>query len=77
MDGNTWIEPWQGVSGEQCGAPVSPHVGGSFTYTYSGNQLTVDGTGAHIGLAKVVNGSELGASSTVPTSRTYEVSIWF
>ena len=75
MDGNTWIEPWQGVSGEQCGAPVSPHVGGSFTYTYSGNQLTVDGTGAHIGLAKVVNGSELDASSvTVPTSRTYEIS---
>jgi hypothetical protein len=73
MDGNTWLETFQGVASEQCGAPVAPHDGsGSFTYTYTGTQLTVNGTGAHMGLPKVVNGGEISTGATVPTSITYE-----
>ena len=59
-DGNTWLEPFQGVISEQCGSPVAPHDGsGSYYYAYVNNQLTVNGTGAHLGLPKVVNGVKL------------------
>ena len=76
MDSNTWLEPFQGVTSEQCGSPVAPHDGsGSYTYTYSNNQLTVNGTGAHIGLAKVVNLGEISTGSPVPTSITYEITM--
>ena len=75
MDGSTWLEPWQGVSNEQCGSPVSPHDGsGSYTYTYSNNQLTVNGLGAHIGLPKAYNGGELTSPSGAVSSITYEIS---
>ena len=26
MNGSTWLEPWQGVSSDQHGAPVNPTV---------------------------------------------------
>ena len=75
MDGNTWLESWQGVASEQCGAPVAPHDGsGSYTYTYSNNQLTVNGTGAHIGLAKVTNAGEISAGAPVASTITYDIS---
>ena len=74
MDGSTWLESWQGVSSEQCGSPVAPHDGGSDTWSFSNNQLIVNGVGAHFGLPKAYNGGELDASATVPASRTYEVS---
>ena len=76
MDGNTWLEPFQGVTSEQCGNPVAPHDGsGPYTYVYTNNQLTVNGTGAHIGLAKVVNLGEISTGSPVPSSITYEISM--
>ena len=76
MDGNTWLEPFQGVTSEQCGPPVAPHDGsGSYTYVYNNNQLTVNGTGAHIGLPKVVNGGEISTGSPVPSSITYEITM--
>ena len=55
-----WMEifagTFQGVTSEQCGNPVAPHDGsGPYTFVYTNNQLTVNGIGAHIGLAKVVN----------------------
>ena len=62
MDGSTWLEGWQGVSGEECGTPVAPHVGGSFNYTYNDGVLTVFGAGAHLGLAKVTNQGEDGVA---------------
>ena len=34
MDGNTWLEPFQGVTSEQCGVPVAPHDGAGYN-TYS------------------------------------------
>ena len=55
MDGSTWLEGWQGVTAEQCGAPVAPHDGGSATWGFANDELTVSGSGAHIGLAKVHN----------------------
>ena len=76
MDGNTWLEPFQGVTSEQCGVPVAPHDGaGSNTYSFLNNQLTVYGTGAHIGLAKVVNLGEISTGSPVPMAITYEISM--
>ena len=76
MDGNTWLEPFQGVTSEQCGTPVAPHDGlGSYTYVYTNNQLTVNGTGAHIGLPKVVNGGEISTGAPVPSSITYEITM--
>ncbi|WP_299549257.1 PKD domain-containing protein [Seonamhaeicola sp.] len=70
----TWIEPWQGASAEECGAPVFPHDGtASATYVYdeSGGTITLNGKGAFLGLAKVVNGAELGSPSEAADSITY------
>lgn len=77
MDGATWLEDWQGVSPDQCGAPVAPHVGGAATYAYdaTAGTLTVDGLGAHIGLPKAVNGGQISTGAAVPTSRTYNIAI--
>jgi hypothetical protein len=75
MDGSTWIEGWQGVSPDACGTPVAPHNGvGPYTYTYSGGELTINGTGGHIGLAKVINGAELTNPANAPSSVTYQIS---
>jgi hypothetical protein len=75
QDGETWLEPWQGVEAESCGAPVAPHDGssaGSFAYDEAAETLTVRGTGSHIGLAKTVNGAEL-PNVAAPDSVTYSV----
>ena len=45
MDGNTWLEDWQGVTSEQCGTPVAPHDGsGTYTWAMSGDTLTITAT---------------------------------
>ncbi|WP_420601579.1 hypothetical protein [Flagellimonas sp.] len=72
----SWIEGWQGGS-EACGAPVAPHDGSaSATYTYNAGAgtLTIDGTGAYLGLPKAVNAGEL-PNVAVPTSITYNVTL--
>jgi hypothetical protein len=73
MDGSSWLEGWQGANPEACGALLAPHVGGAFTYSYSGGELTINGIGGHLGLAKAYNGGELGAATPVPASRTYQI----
>jgi hypothetical protein len=78
MDGSTWLEAWQGVAQDGCGVPVAPHDGTTnapFTYAYNSatGELTVNGVGAHLGLAKVINGSELSSPSLAPSSITYLV----
>ncbi|MDA9666091.1 fibronectin type III domain-containing protein, partial [Bacteroidota bacterium] len=73
MDGSTWLEGWQGVTAEQCGAPVAPHDGGSATWGFANDELTVSGSGAHIGLAKVHNGGENGLP--VNNQITYDISL--
>ncbi|MFM7467406.1 MAG: T9SS type A sorting domain-containing protein [Crocinitomicaceae bacterium] len=74
MDGNTWLEAWQGADPAACGTPVAPHNGvGPFTYSYSGGELTINGVGGHIGLAKVYNGGELTIPANAPASITYQI----
>ncbi len=71
---DTWVEGWQGGS-DACGAPVAPYDGSaSATYTYdsAAGTVTVNGTGAYIGLAKANNAGEL-PNVAVPTSITYNV----
>ena len=76
MDGSTWLEPWQGVVQEECGAPVAPHDGQTnapYTYAYDAmaGELTVNGVGAHMGLPKAINGAELTAPAQASASVTY------
>ena len=76
MGGSTWLEGWQGVAADGCGAPVAPHDGmpsSNYTYTYdaTAGTLTVNGVGAHIGLPKAYNGGELTSSAGAPASITY------
>ena len=85
MGDQTWLEPWQGVSAEECGAPVSPHDGssnGTYEYDESAGTLTLNGQGTFIGLPKVYNGCEIGADGCdistpgeAPSSITYDVSL--
>ena len=79
MQGETWVEPWQdGVNTDGCEAPVSPHDGSNdaASWSFEGNELTIHGVGAFLGLARVFNGGELQAGFTdndVPDSITYEI----
>ncbi|MEL6658983.1 MAG: T9SS type A sorting domain-containing protein [Bacteroidota bacterium] len=77
QDGSTWLEAWQGVSEDQCGAPVAPHDGSNAaTWVDNGDgTFTLTGTGAHVGLAKVHNGGELANPADAPSSVTYEYAI--
>ncbi|RZO20970.1 MAG: DUF5011 domain-containing protein [SAR92 clade bacterium] len=76
LGSDTWLEPFQRVDSEGCGAPVSPHDGNfeNGSYQVGGSSITINGIGAHIGLAKVVNSGELESSSAAPGSITYTVS---
>ena len=72
----TWIEAWQGIAADACGAPVSPHDGSSAaTYTYTDSTVTLSGVGAYLGLPKVYNGGELGAANadSAISYRTYDI----
>jgi hypothetical protein len=74
--GVTWLEGWQGVNPEQCGPSVAPHDNSNpatWVYDEGAGTLTLNGTGAYIGLPKAVNGGEL-PGVAVPASRTYLVS---
>ena len=77
MGDKTWLEEWQGGEvSEDCGAPVAPHDGsavGTYSYDETAGTLTVTGTGAHIGLPKVVNGGEISTGAAVADLITYEV----
>jgi hypothetical protein len=78
MDGSTWLETWQGVA-EGCGAPIAPHDGTtnapySYVYDSGAGTLTVNGLGAHVGLAKVYNGGELTTPANAVSTITYLIS---
>ena len=69
----TWLEGWQGVDGEQCGAPVAPHDGSNpatWEYNDASGEVTLTGLGAYLGLPKAVNAGEL-PNVDVPESVTY------
>jgi beta-glucanase (GH16 family) len=76
LQDETWIEPWQGSDPEACGAPVAPHDGlnaATWSYDEGAGSLTLDGTGAYIGLAKANNEGELTDPAAAPSTITYEV----
>lgn len=70
----TWLEGWQGAEPDACGTPIAPHDG-SGTYAFGATETTIslEGVGAYLGLAKVINNGELTADSTVPGTRTYKI----
>jgi hypothetical protein len=75
LGAETWIEGWQGGS-DACGAPVAPHDGSnSATWYYDGSTITLDGTGAYLGLSKVYNSGELTSPDGAPSSITYEITL--
>ncbi len=74
LGGVTWLETWQGVAADGCGAPKSPFDGTkSFTYTYTTTTLTTIGTGAHVGLAKVNNSGEISNGAQVASQIAYTI----
>ena len=73
MGDQTWLETWQGV-GEGCGAPLAPFVNDTYNYTFAGDQLTVTGVGAFIGLQKVTNSAEIPSLDDAVGEITYTVS---
>jgi beta-glucanase (GH16 family) len=73
---DTWIEAWQSGDPDACGAPVFPHDGmgdASFVYDEAAGTLTLNGTGAYLGLAKATNDGELSSPVDAPASITYTV----
>ena len=76
LDGNTWLEAWQGVTADGCGTPVSPHDGmvqAAWSYDANTGTITITGTGAYLGLPKVHNSGELTAPNNAVNSITYPV----
>jgi len=73
---DTWVETWQGVEEDGCGAPVAPHdgsVAATYVYNASGNTVTLNGMGAYLGIPKAYNGGELTDPSEAPESITYDL----
>ena len=61
MQDSTWLEGWQGVTPESCGAAVAPHNGSNdATWSADTSVITIVGDGAFLGLAKVHNTGEDG-----------------
>jgi len=76
QDGETWVEEWQSGVPDGCGTPVAPHDGSNaatFTYDEGAGTVTLNGTGAYLGLAKAYNGGELTDPADAPESITYIV----
>ena len=74
LGADSWIEGWQGGS-DSCGTPVAPHDGSNpatYTYDQGAGTVTLNGTGAYIGLPKVNNVGEL-PNVAVPNAITYSV----
>ncbi len=74
MGDETWVEAWQeGVDADGCGAPVTPYVGGEYTWSATASAVTVTGSGAFLGLAKVTNDGEVSGGAAVAESVTYTI----
>jgi hypothetical protein len=76
MGDQTWLEAWQGVDADGCGALVAPHDGSNaatYNYIEAANTLKISGVGAHLGLAKVYNEAELSNPVDAPASISYTV----
>ncbi|MGB6269367.1 MAG: hypothetical protein WBF67_10200, partial [Olleya sp.] len=74
LGADSWIEGWQGGS-DSCGTPVAPYDGSNaatYTFNQTAGTVTLNGTGAFLGLAKANNQGEL-PNVAVPSSITYNV----
>lgn len=77
LGADTWLEAWQGVAKDACGAPVAPYngpAGATYLYDAVGKTLTINGTGSYVGLPKANNAGEL-PNVPVPNSITYKVTL--
>jgi hypothetical protein len=77
LGADTWIEGWQG-GGDACGTPVAPHDGSalaSYIYDEIAGTVSIDGTGAYLGIPKAYNGGELSDPSNTPPSITYDITL--
>lgn len=75
---DTWVEAWQeGVDADACGTPVAPHDGSAASYTYDegAGTITLNGTGAFLGIPKAINMGELASSDDAPESITYIIEL--
>jgi hypothetical protein len=78
LQDETWLEMWQGVAEDGCGAPVAPHDGtGSYTYNYDEGMgtITISGLGGYLGIPKATNSGELTSPGDAPESVTYLVDV--
>ena len=74
--GSTFLETWQGVDADACGAPVAPHDGSveaTYVYNADAGTLTISGKGAHVGIPKAVNTGEINNGAAIPDELTYVV----
>lgn len=77
LGADTWLEAWQGVAKDACGAPVAPYngpAGATYLYDAVGKTLTINGRGSYVGLPKANNAGEL-PNVAVPNSITYKVTL--
>ncbi|MDB4157904.1 carbohydrate binding domain-containing protein [bacterium] len=74
----TWLDPWQGTNPAACGAPVAPHNGtatATYNYDEAAGTITINGTGAFLGLAQVINGAQIASPADAASSITYIAAI--
>ena len=76
---DTWIENWQGdgLQHEVCAAAIAPHDGSNaatYTVDAAAGTVTIVGSGAYLGLAKVTNTAEDGAPVNDTTVYSYVLS---
>ena len=77
LGATTWLEPWQGVDPEACGAPVAPHNGlsaATWSVDESAGTVTIVGSGAYLGLSKATNTAQDGAPVNNTTVYNYAFS---
>ena len=66
----TWVG-WLDRRWRNVRRPVAPHDGSAAaSWSVAGSELTLDGVGAFMGLAKVFNGGELGNPADAPSINT-------
>ena len=73
----TWLETWQGVTKDACGAPVAPHngpAGATYFYDAVAKTLKITGSGSYFGIPKANNAGEL-PKVPVPNSIVYNVTL--
>jgi hypothetical protein len=77
LGSETWLEKWQGIAADGCGAPVAPYngpTGATYLYDAVAKTLTITGKGSYIGIPKANNAGEL-PNVPVPNAIVYNVTL--